>query len=165
MQVLQGDPDAPADLRQKALRLAARIIEFDPGVRGGAGFDIAREVLDSGQALTTMEKIIDTQGRREHPPQPGSLVKEVCADRSGTVISIDNLQMTRIARLAGAPMDKGAGVDLLKKLGDKVIEGEPLYRVHACFASDFRFADDLSSQSSGYEIGDPKDMLKVFAEF
>ena len=32
---LQNDPDAPNDLRQKALRLAGRLIECDPDVRGG----------------------------------------------------------------------------------------------------------------------------------
>ena len=51
MRVLQGDPAAPADLRQKALRLAGRILEFDPDVRGGQGFTIARDILDSGRAL------------------------------------------------------------------------------------------------------------------
>ena len=35
MQVLQSDPHAPSDLRQKALRLAGRVLEFDPDVRGG----------------------------------------------------------------------------------------------------------------------------------
>ena len=37
MQVLQNDPAAPIDLRQKALRLAGRMLEFDPDVRGGDG--------------------------------------------------------------------------------------------------------------------------------
>ena len=34
MQVLHNHPQAPADLREKALRLAGRMIEFDPDVRG-----------------------------------------------------------------------------------------------------------------------------------
>jgi thymidine phosphorylase len=37
MRVLQNDPRAPNDLRQKALRLAGRLIECDPDVRGGDG--------------------------------------------------------------------------------------------------------------------------------
>ena len=36
----------------------------------------------------------------------------------GPSAAIDNLRLARLARLAGAPMDKGAGVDLLKKVGD-----------------------------------------------
>ena len=38
MQVLENDPQAPDDLRQKSLRLAGRIIECSPDVRGGDGF-------------------------------------------------------------------------------------------------------------------------------
>jgi thymidine phosphorylase len=48
MRVLNGDPRAPADLRQKALRLAGRVIEFDADVRGGDGFAIAREIRIRG---------------------------------------------------------------------------------------------------------------------
>jgi hypothetical protein len=51
MSVLNNDPDAPHDLRQKALRLAGRVIEFDPDVRGGDGYRIARDILESGRAL------------------------------------------------------------------------------------------------------------------
>ena len=66
MRVLQGDPAAPADLRQKALRLAGRIIEFDPDVRGGRGFTIARDILDSGRALEKMRAIMAAQGAPKH---------------------------------------------------------------------------------------------------
>ena len=165
MQVLRNDPDAPVDLRQKALRLAGRIIEFDPDVRGGNGFDIARDILDSGRALVTMERIIEAQGRRAEALQPGSLSREVTASETGTVIAIDNFQMARIARLAGAPLDKGAGVDLLKKLGDRVEAGEPLYRLHACFGADFEFANTLIDEDTGYRVGPPEQLPPMFAEF
>jgi thymidine phosphorylase len=165
MQVLQNDPAAPSDLRQKALRLAGRVIEFDPDVRGGDGFDIARDILDSGRALTKMQKIIEAQGRQRVRFEPGPLVLEVPALKAGTVIGIDNYQVARIARLAGAPMDKGAGVDLLKKLGEAVKKGEALYRVHAAFPADFRFAESLVERDSGYRIGSANEVPEVFAEF
>ncbi|HET6471384.1 MAG TPA: thymidine phosphorylase family protein [Pseudomonadales bacterium] len=165
MQVLQNDPLAPADLRQKALRLAGRVIEFDPDVRGGDGFDIARDILDSGRALEKMQRIIAAQGRQEARFEPGPLMREVAAPASGVVTAIDNLQMARIARMAGAPMDKGAGVDLLKKLGDRVERGAPLYRVHATFPADARFASALIDTDIGYRIGATDDVPQVFAEF
>jgi thymidine phosphorylase len=165
MQVLQNDPDAPSDLRQKALRLAGRVIEFDPDVRGGDGFDIARDILDSGRALAKMKDIIEAQGRRRERLPPGSLVLEVRAQKAGVVTAIDNFQMARIARLAGAPMDKGAGVDLLKKLGEPVDKDEPLYRVHAMFPADFRFASALVEDDSGYRVGAATEVPEVFAEF
>ena len=152
MQVLRNDPAAPADLREKALRLAGRILEFDPDVRGGQGYFIARDILDSGRALARMEAIIEAQGANPKPPQPGRLVEEVTAPRAGRVAAIDNLRLARIARLAGAPLDKGAGVDLLHKVGSRVEAGEPLYRIHADFPSSFEFAREAAGQDNGYRL-------------
>ena len=155
MRVLQGDPRAPTDLREKALRLAGRMIEFHPDVRGGAGYAIARDILDSGRALARMQAIIAAQGAcafdPEHP-QLGSLQFEVYAPVAGVVTAIDNLQMARIARLAGAPTAQGAGVDLLCKLGASVAPDTALYRVHASYPADLEFARQACVRASGYRI-------------
>lgn len=165
MQVLHNDPAAPSDLRQKALRLAGRVLEFDPDVRGGYGYAIARDILDSGRALEKMHDIIEAQGAREEQLEPGRLTFEVCAEQKGTVIEIDNYHLAKLARLAGAPMDKGAGVDLLKKLGDEVKKGEPLYRVHAEYQSDFHFAKTFTEKTSGYRIGKAEEVTQTYMEF
>lgn len=166
MQVLNNVPEAPDDLLQKSLRLAGRVLEFDPDVRGGQGYAIARDILESGRALAKMNDIIDSQGRQATQAEPGQLVFEVCADTSGAIIDINNHQMAKIARFAGAPMDKAAGVDLLKKLGDTVKKGEPLYRVHAEFKSDYEFARRLTSEhGSGYSIGNADQLPKAYVEF
>jgi thymidine phosphorylase len=68
------------------------------------------------------------------------------------VTAIDCLRLSRVARLAGAPLDKGAGVDLFKKVGDPVAKGEPLYRIHAAFEADFRFAGGFAAEASGFTI-------------
>lgn len=39
--------------------------------------------------------------------------------------------LVETARLAGAPKDKGAGVQLHKKIGDRVIKNEPLFTIYA----------------------------------
>jgi len=165
MQVLNNDPNAPADLRQKSLLLAGRIIEFDPDVRGGQGYAIARDILESGRAYTKMDEIIKAQGEHEIDLQLGKLCYQVCAERDGFVTSIDNFQMSKIARLAGAPMDKKAGVDLLKKLGDKVLKGEILYQIYAEFPADFNFSTSLAQQNSGYMIGETEQMLQPLSNF
>ena len=164
MQVLNVDPAAPSDLRQKALRLAGRVIEFDPDVRGGDGFPIARDILDSGRALAKMNEIIDAQGRRARPPALGGRVLDVCAPREGAVIGIDNLQIATIARLAGAPKVKGAGIDLLRKLGDRVREGDTLYRIYADFPADIEFATRSSQRANGYSIGEADAIPRPFVE-
>ncbi len=168
MQVLENHPDAPNDLRQKALRLAGRLIECSPDVRGGDGFAIARDILDSGRALAQMQAIVAAQGSRgfdHHHSALGPLTLVVSAPRDGVVIGIDNLQIAQIARLAGAPKVQGAGVDLCAKLGDAVQAGQPLYRVHAAYPADLEFARLASARSSGYSLGDAGQVPHVFVEF
>lgn len=154
MQVLENDPDQPRDLREKALQLASRILEFDPDVRGGQGYVLARDILDSGRALDKMRAIIAAQGASEQVYVLGHLCETVKADRDGHVSTIDNERMAHIARLAGAPMDKGAGVDLYRKVGEPVRAGEPLYAIYAEFAADFGFACEAAAQNSGFELDD-----------
>ena len=109
----------PNDLRQKSLRLASRLIECNPDVRGGDGFAIARDILDSGRALTKMNTIIAAQGQKvfdHNSHQLDELTFEVVTSESGVVTAIDNLHIARLARLAGAPKVIGAGIDRLRKL-------------------------------------------------
>ncbi len=162
MQVLANDPRAPQDLRQKALRLAGRMIECHPDVRGGEGYRIARDILESGRALARMNAIIDAQGRRT-PPAPGALQVEVLAPAGGTVVGVDNLRLARIARLSGAPQVPGAGVDLEVRLGDEVRAGQRLYRIHAQFEADLEFARRLAHEHAGYVIGGAEQMPRDFA--
>jgi thymidine phosphorylase len=165
MQVLQCAPEAPSDLRQKALRLAGRIIEFDPDVRGGDGFQIARDILDSGRALAKMNAIVAAQGPQPRAPRPGRLSFEVHAPAAGYVTSIDNFQIARIARLAGAPITKGSGVDLLRRVGDRVRKGEPLYRVFAEYPAERDFARARTERGTGFTIGRERDVPQAFVEF
>lgn len=152
MKILNNDPTAPRDLKEKALLLAGRIIEFDPDVRGGQGYVIARDILESGRALDKMNDIIDAQGRHDTPLQPAKLEFNVCATRSGVVSSINNLIIASTARLAGAPIDKGAGIYLHKKVGDSVNKGDTLFTIYAEFRADFNFAKSAALKNPGYTI-------------
>lgn len=167
MWVLQNDPRGPDDLRLKALRLAGRMLEFDPDVRGGDGFAIARDILESGRALEKMQAIIAAQGPRPFDPeQPAlsALTFEITAATSGVVCELDNLQLARIARLAGAPKVAGAGVDLLRKLGDRVEAGEVLYRVHAAYPADLGFARQEAQRHGGVTLGSQADVAPIYLE-
>lgn len=153
MKVLENATDAPVDLREKALLLAGRIIEFDPDVRGGQGYVIARDILESGRALAKMNALIEAQGKNTESLSLGHLQKDILADEAGVVTAIDNLKTASIARLAGAPMDKGSGVYLHKKVGDKVKLGEPLYTIYAEFKADFNFAIQAAVKDPCYTVG------------
>ena len=151
IKVLKNAHDAPQDLLEKSLFLAGRVLEFDPKLRGGQGYHTAKDILESGQALEAMNKIIKAQGKA---PQPkiGKFTRDICANMSGVVEAIDNTQINKIGVLAGASQYNGAGIDLFKKVGDSVEQGEPLYRIYACNSTDFAFANSIVDADCGYEI-------------
>lgn len=151
MQVLSGKEHAPQDLRERALMLSGRILEFDPKMPGGQGYEAAKRILDSGQALETMNAIIDAQGRNK--PEPlGKKTREVTAARTGAIASFDCWRIAQIAKAAGAPHFKGAGVDFLKRPGDKVKKGEPIYRIHSVIESDFDLAGERAKDNPGVTL-------------
>ena len=103
---------------------------------------IAGERLGRADFRAIVRDIIAAQGAKEfdhNSPNLGALQFEICAPTAGVVAGIDNQQIARIARLAGAPKVQGAGVDLLCKLGDAVTPGQRIYRVHAGFPADLEF--------------------------
>ena len=111
-----------------------------------------------------MQDIIEAQGAKEPISVEAPLTIDVLAKQSGYVTAINNYQLARIARLAGAPMDLNAGVDLHKKLGDKVEQDEPLYRIQAEFPADFKFARNLAEQNDGYRIGKQEEISHHYLE-
>ncbi len=152
MQVLSNDPKAPADLREKSLQLAGRILEFHPDVRGGSGYHLARDILESGRALEKMNRIIKRQGKKE-ALTVGHLVIEVKSKHKGLIKAIDNLIMSRIAHVAGAPLNPGAGIDVAHKLGESVHKGDILYRVHTEFHANYEFVQQfIREQGNGYVV-------------
>jgi thymidine phosphorylase len=155
MAVLQNDADAPRDLREKSLRLAAHLLEYDRDLRGGTGYARARDLLDGGAALKQMHKIIETQGPSGAKTEVGNMTADISAPYDGVIEAIDCLRLNRLARTAGAPIDKGAGIKLFKKIGDRVEQGEPLYRIHAFDDAQFALALAAAKTDAGYLVGFP----------
>lgn len=152
MRVLENDPLASKHLQEKSLQLAGRIIEFDLEVRAGQGYTLARDILESGRALETFNKIIDAQGRNPNPLRFGQLTFDVVATCDGSISSINNFVIAHIARLAGAPIDKAAGLLIHKHLGDSVNKGDWLYTIYAEFDANFSFAKEAAGLDNGFEI-------------
>ena len=150
--VLDNDPNAPADLREKAIRLAGRILEADPQMPGGKGEARARELLECGAARAKMEAIAAAQGASPVRNALGGLTHEVRAVRGGLVRAIDCLRIANVARLAGAPTDAGAGIDLLATVGRTVRRGDPLYRIYGSDPSDFGFAVEAAEIDAGFLV-------------
>jgi thymidine phosphorylase len=127
--VLQGRTDAPADLRDRAIALAGALLELAGSTRDD-GAALAADVLADGRAWTKFQRICEAQGGMRAPPVSRHR-QPLLALRSGQVAVIDNRKIAKLAKLAGAPDDKAAGLDLHVRLGDVVVAGQPLCTVHA----------------------------------
>ncbi|AMQ18126.1 AMP phosphorylase [Thermococcus peptonophilus] len=125
----------PGSLIEKATGLAGILLEMGGVAPAGTGKKMAKEILESGKAWEKMKEIIEAQGgdsniKPEEIPI-GDKTYTFTAATSGYVTAIDNRAITAIARAAGAPEDKGAGIELYVKVGEKVKEGDPLFTIHA----------------------------------
>lgn len=153
LDVLEQRPSAPADLRDKALKFAGRILQWAPDIASGAAANArAAQLLASGAAKAAFERIVDTQGRRTPRVMAGPLTATVAAPRSGTVAGINGWRISGIARRAGAPGDAGAGLDLFARCGDTVRAGEALYAIHANEAAGLAAAAGDAAADSGFDI-------------
>jgi thymidine phosphorylase len=128
--VLRRCADAPADLRERSLALAATVLEIGRGVPDGDAAARAQEALDSGSALKKFEAICAAQGGMRDPPS-APLTHVVRATRRGRITGIDNRRLARLAKLAGAPRAASAGVELHARLGVSVRSDEPLITIHS----------------------------------
>ncbi len=128
--VLTNAAGAPDDLRQRALTLAAGVLELGMRLQPGDGMAMARHALDSGAAWRKFEAICDAQGGLREPPT-STHTHVMTATRSGRIDAIDNRRLARIAKLAGAPKAPAAGLMLHHAAGDRVETGQPLLTIHA----------------------------------
>jgi len=128
--VLRREPGAPADLRGRAVHLAGLVLELSGEVAEGEGRRVASEIVQDGRAWTKLHAICEAQGGFREPPK-APLTWPVRADRGGVVRGIDNRRLASVAKFAGAPADKAAGLRMHVDLGDRVEAGQPVFTVHA----------------------------------
>lgn len=125
----------PGSLVEKSTSLAAIMLELGGAAAAGLGKEMAVEILRSGKAYQKMREIIKAQGGNpDIKPEDihiGDKKEIVVAPYSGYVTQIYNQSVSEIARAAGAPRDKGAGLILLRKKEGKVEKGEPLFEIYA----------------------------------
>ena len=114
-----------------------------------AGRGRAESLLRSGAARAKLDEIVDAQGRLSAPARPGALTHAVHAPGAVHVGHIDVAQISEIARRAGAPLDKTAGIDLAVRIGERLRRGTALYTIHASAAVDLEEAALLAARDSG----------------
>ncbi|MEW6706429.1 MAG: thymidine phosphorylase family protein [Pseudomonadota bacterium] len=139
MSVLERRPDAPQDLRERALLLAGLLLEMADKAAPGRGRALAQAVLDDGRALRKFVAICEAQGGLREPRHAAHR-QVITAHVAGRVRAIDNRLIARAAKLAGAPHDTAAGAVLHVHVGDAVQAGQPLFTLHADSAGELAYA-------------------------
>ena len=139
--------NGPADVREKAVSLAGMLFEI-AGVKGG--YHKADRILKSGKAERKLREIIQAQGGNPNVKPAdipvGSERAEVRAEQKGRVMWISTEGIVQVARAAGTPKEKGAGIMLKAKIGDAVTKGGVLFEVYAEKSSKLAAALELAKK-------------------
>jgi putative thymidine phosphorylase len=139
--VLEQDPGRAPDLEARSINLAGSLLELcladsskelQEKIRDKYknGLNWAVDLLASGVALTKFREIIKAQGGNPNVTssdlKPGKHKFEYLATKNSEIESFDVKNLSMICRILGAPDMKTAGIYLHKKIGEKVVKGEPI---------------------------------------
>ncbi len=146
LRVLQQKSNRPLDLEIRSLNLAGNLLDLcikdstmrfknDIKKNYGNAFGLATTLLQSGKAFEKFKEIVIAQGGNpdidSEKLKTGKHLYEAKAERNGEIKSLNSKNITAIARILGAPMQKGAGIYLNKKLHDKTNKNETLYTIYS----------------------------------
>jgi AMP phosphorylase len=148
------------DLIDKVCHLAGAIFEI---VGKKNGYNLAKEILRTGKAEKKLREIISLQGGDPNVRPDGLDIGEyainVRAKKTGQVLWMDNNILVEIARAAGSPKDKGAGIVLKKKQGDKVRNDDILFTIYAEKSRKLSRAEDVLTEQEPIGIGRRMEMF------
>lgn len=153
--ILKNDARAPHDLRKKSLKMAGYMLEMGGKAGKGKGFKLALRFLKEGMAYAKMVEIIKAQGGKETKPEDiplGKFYYDVKAKKTGRIDAIDNNAVSRIARVVGAPKDKGAGIYLYGHVNDMVKKGEKLFTIYSNNKDKLNYAKSIYEGVGGVSV-------------
>jgi AMP phosphorylase len=151
LRVLRRD-NPPRDLEAKSLKIAGALMEMIGKAPKGQGISKAQKILDSGAALKQFTRIIEAQGGSVRDLKVGKYKHVITASHRGKVTEVHNRQVNIMARIAGSPQDKAAGLYLHAHLGDRVEKGDPIITCYAESRVRLKDAIDFAHTNSIIEI-------------
>ncbi len=148
LKILRNE-NGPEDLKRKSLKIAGMMLEM-VGIKDGEKF--ALEILENGEAYKKFKEIVKAQGGKVDKVKVGKFKFGVKAWKSGIIKSIDNKKISRIARMAGAPDDKGAGVYLNFKRKSKVKKGNILFIIYSENKDNLKYVKSVLKDEKIYTL-------------
>lgn len=116
-------------------------LEFSDKISKEDGRLIAERILESGDAWRKFQAICEAQGGYREP-RMARYTHTIESNTTGKINKIDNRRLARIAKLAGAPHDQTAGVDLHISLGAAIAHRQPLFTIHSDSKGQLQYALD-----------------------
>ena len=153
MEVLEGK--FFDNLAQKSCELAGALLELCGAEKKMQGYAKAREILESGKALEKMREIIRAQGgtaKGSADVKLSDMKRTIYSKSSGEISGINVKQCVNLAKIAGAPADKKAGIMLLVSQGDKVSEGQPILEIYAENKRKIELAEEYAKNTAIMEM-------------
>ncbi|MEK6827140.1 MAG: thymidine phosphorylase, partial [Nanoarchaeota archaeon] len=143
IKVLKHSEDKPADLEKKSLFLAGEIFEMTGKAKKGEGINLAKQILCSGKAFEKFDEIIKAQGGKLDGIRVAKFKKDILIKKEGKITEFDNKKINSLARVAGCPMDKSAGLYLYHHVGDKLKKGEKILTIYSESKARLKEAEDF----------------------
>jgi len=131
LRVLDPEKISPKRLEQKSLFLAGEILEMVGKSKRGEGIILARKILESGEAFKKFKQIIKAQGGNINKVKKAKFKKDIFCPRDSKIKEIKNQAIATLARIAGSPVDKEAGLYLYYHIGERVKKGEKFLSIYA----------------------------------
>ncbi len=153
-EVLQGA--GPQDLFNKSCLLAGSLLEMSAIAPKGEGYSMAVGIIKSGKAFDKLREIVEAQGgsrnlRIDDLPV-GKYKAEIYAEADGRVDFVSNTKVSRIARAAGAPKVKGAGIVLKVEHGDRIRKGEVVMELYSDSEASLDYALKVAAEVKPIEL-------------
>ncbi len=131
IKILNPNERGPEDLEKKSLFLAGELLEMTKKAEKGKGIEMAKKILVSGKAFEKFKQIIEAQGGSLKEIKPAKFRKNILAKKSGRIFEIDNKKINNLARVAGCPADKFAGLYIYHNLKEKVKKREVILTIYS----------------------------------
>jgi len=131
----------PKDLEKKSLFLAGELLEMTKKAKRGEGVKLARKILDSGKAFEKFKQIVAIQKGSLNNLVLAKFKKDLLAKRDAKVVEIDNKKINSLAKIAGCPIDKSAGLYLHFHVGNRVKKGDKVLTIYSETKSRLRQAN------------------------
>ena len=135
LRILQQHPERAADLENKVIFLASKIIEEVGLAKGKEAVKLATHQLVSWAAWEKMQAIIQAQGGNPEVNSEalplGKHTFDIIAEKDWVLKMIDLHDINAVCRKLGCPFIDQAGLYLYKKTGDKIKKGEVICKLYA----------------------------------